>query len=283
METQYSGDNIVLIFPDGTSPALLSCLIAGIPLKDVHALNYLPGELRDGVNMDNTKQLFKKNVSSPQYTETLARGKVELNDLYKEEGRRRLLAAEEDSRALKSTPQIFESSKAVSSEREEMQRHRHRARKEDGTTEFEPDFFSMGAAAGMVTMATWKFDTYDPDESEAAPGPILSFSDSTESPSPKLAYANATGASAVRETPADTSSSAKESISSSASNFDSVQMTAENLFDSDGMIIPNTFVDVEVASKRERIEAAERAMEEYLSQGDGSDEWLDSMLDIMED
>lgn len=283
METQYSGDNIVLIFPDGTSPALLSCLIAGIPLKDVHALNYLPGELRDGVNMDNTKQLFKKNVSSPQYTETLTRGKVELNDLYKEEGRRRLLAAEEDSRALKSTPQIFESSKAVSSEREEMQRHRHRARKEDGTTEFEPDFFSMGAAAGMVTMATWKFDTYDPDESEAAPGPILSFSDSAESPSPKLAYANATGASAVRETPADTSSSAKESISSSASNFDSVQMTAENLFDSDGMIIPNTFVDVEVASKRERIEAAERAMEEYLSQGDGSDEWLDSMLDIMED
>ena len=40
LETQYSGDDILLIFPDGTSPALLSCMIAGIPYNRVHELEF---------------------------------------------------------------------------------------------------------------------------------------------------------------------------------------------------------------------------------------------------
>ncbi|KAL3781940.1 hypothetical protein ACHAWO_002660 [Cyclotella atomus] len=81
LETQYSGDSILLIFPDGTSPALLSALIAGIPLKDAHALNFEPGEVRLGVTMDNTLELFKDRVSSPRYNQMLEVGQKQLETL----------------------------------------------------------------------------------------------------------------------------------------------------------------------------------------------------------
>ena len=51
METQFSGDTILLVFPDGTSPALLMCLIAGIPLNRVHEFNFDPGEIRYNITM----------------------------------------------------------------------------------------------------------------------------------------------------------------------------------------------------------------------------------------
>lgn len=43
LETQYSGDTVVLVFPDGTGPALLSAMIAGVPFNRVHELEYQPG------------------------------------------------------------------------------------------------------------------------------------------------------------------------------------------------------------------------------------------------
>lgn len=52
LETQFSGDTILLVFPDGTSPALLMCLMAGIPLNRVHEFNFNPGEVRYDVKMD---------------------------------------------------------------------------------------------------------------------------------------------------------------------------------------------------------------------------------------
>lgn len=84
LETQYSGDSILLIFPDGTSPALLSALIAGIPLKDTHALNFEPGEVRLDVTMANTLELFKDRVASPKYNQMLEVGQKQLETLRKE-------------------------------------------------------------------------------------------------------------------------------------------------------------------------------------------------------
>lgn len=52
LETQFSGDTILLVFGDGTSPALLSCLIAGIPLNRVHEFNFAPGEVRYDMKME---------------------------------------------------------------------------------------------------------------------------------------------------------------------------------------------------------------------------------------
>jgi len=80
LETQYSGDTILLVFPDGTGPALLTCLIGGIPLKRVHEFEYRSGEVRLGVNYESAhKYLFSR--PSEEYLDKLQTGEEELKNL----------------------------------------------------------------------------------------------------------------------------------------------------------------------------------------------------------
>jgi len=76
-ETNYSGDEVLLIFPDATGPALLSCLVAGIPVSRVHELDYLPGEVRFDISMERTLMKLRSGPSE-QYLETLRKGKDQL-------------------------------------------------------------------------------------------------------------------------------------------------------------------------------------------------------------
>ena len=71
----------------------------------------------------------------------------------------------------------------------------------------------------------------------------------------------------------------------SADAVEAVQVTTtKNVFDVNaGIVNSNVFEDVPVVSERDRIEAAEKAMEEYLSQDDGGDDWLTSMKDMMDE
>ena len=80
LETLYSGDEILLVFPDGTGPALLSCLIGGIPLNRVHEFNFLSGEIRPNVDF-NSVNAIAAELPSPYYTEILQRGRQELIQL----------------------------------------------------------------------------------------------------------------------------------------------------------------------------------------------------------
>ena len=68
------------MFPDGTGPALLSCLIAGISLNRVHELQFRPGELRCDVEY-NSINLIASRPPSQTYLDTLQRGRVELKQL----------------------------------------------------------------------------------------------------------------------------------------------------------------------------------------------------------
>jgi broad specificity phosphatase PhoE len=83
LESQYSGDTILLIFPDGTGPALLSAMVAGIPYNRVHELEYRPGEIRYDVTMESTLALWKeKQLSDGEaYNEILKKGRVTLKEL----------------------------------------------------------------------------------------------------------------------------------------------------------------------------------------------------------
>lgn len=49
------------MFPDGTSPALLTALIGGIPLNRVHELNFAPGEIR----LNTTYISAQNEIASP--------------------------------------------------------------------------------------------------------------------------------------------------------------------------------------------------------------------------
>lgn len=80
LESFASGDSILLIFPDGTGPALLSCLIAGVPLNRVHELNYQQGEVRMDVDYDSVRS-FLPPVPSTDYQLALKDGSAQLEIL----------------------------------------------------------------------------------------------------------------------------------------------------------------------------------------------------------
>jgi hypothetical protein len=63
LESQYSGDTILLIFPDGTGPALLSAMISGIPYNRVHELEFASGEIRFDITYQSTRKLWKEKQS----------------------------------------------------------------------------------------------------------------------------------------------------------------------------------------------------------------------------
>jgi len=77
LETNCSGDTILLIFPDGTGPALLSALMGGIPLNRVHELNFEPGEIRYDVTYSKVLQDMPSEPL-PSYTAAIARGTTTL-------------------------------------------------------------------------------------------------------------------------------------------------------------------------------------------------------------
>lgn len=87
LETLYSGDTILLVFPDGTGPALLSAMIAGIPYNEVHQLEYAPGEVRFDITYESTRALFReKKISSvvgsaTSYDDIIQNGRKTLAEL----------------------------------------------------------------------------------------------------------------------------------------------------------------------------------------------------------
>jgi hypothetical protein len=85
LETQFSGDSILLVFPDGTSPALLSAMMGGIPYNRVHELEFQPGEVRLDVTYqrvrDHLQQQEQDADAMTRYQTTLKQGQVEWDRL----------------------------------------------------------------------------------------------------------------------------------------------------------------------------------------------------------
>lgn len=73
-----SGEIILVIFPDGTGPALMSCMIAGIPFSDVHALEYGPGEVRVDITPESVMALYRQRRDDPAYLAKIEEGKDKL-------------------------------------------------------------------------------------------------------------------------------------------------------------------------------------------------------------
>jgi len=78
METRYSGDTVVLVFPDGTGPALLMAMMAGIPYNQVHEMEFAPGS----VILDVTPQKIE-SIWQPRgdYQEAILDGRQKLSRL----------------------------------------------------------------------------------------------------------------------------------------------------------------------------------------------------------
>lgn len=80
LETQYSGETILLVFPDGTGPALMTCLIGGVPLNRVHEFEYKNGEVRVNINYDNAHDYITREPSD-EYLDIIKSGEKDLKKL----------------------------------------------------------------------------------------------------------------------------------------------------------------------------------------------------------
>ena len=110
LDTSFSGDSILIIFPDGTGPAVLTCMIGGIPLNRVHELHFEPGEIRFNITQSRALSMLPAEPL-PTYQEKIEKGKEQLSRLrensdsvmsvnerrYEEE--RKSLQADEDAKA----------------------------------------------------------------------------------------------------------------------------------------------------------------------------------------
>lgn len=86
VESRRTDETILLIFPDGTGPALLSAMMAGIPLDRVHELEFGPGEIRKNVTPESVRALYESVRDSPNYIATVEKGKGALGQLRSSEG-----------------------------------------------------------------------------------------------------------------------------------------------------------------------------------------------------
>ncbi|KAG7369570.1 hypothetical protein IV203_027316 [Nitzschia inconspicua] len=77
-ESRTSGETILIIFPDGTGPALFSAMIAGIPFNKVHVLEMVPGELRLDITPESIKALYEQRKNDPDYLAVIEDGKEKL-------------------------------------------------------------------------------------------------------------------------------------------------------------------------------------------------------------
>ena len=298
LETQYSGDDILLIFPDGTSPALLSCLIAGVDLRDVHAFNFEPGEVRIDVTMKSTMQSYAARKTAPQYTQTLEMGKEQLAKLRKEQT---VLA-----QAREEPSQLLVPSKAPSSpsqqkfvandmlkeqsgiedsiaKRREDAMKRRQAYVNDSLKRSQEvkddvvdypkfsDYMPVASLGAIASMAMWK----PPREDDLEPAGEVVVKEAALAPN--VAYTNSTGSTtSVHENKPDVATkSALPLVSPAVTQEVPIFLTEE--------AGPNVFEEKPVLSKEDKINAANRAMEEYLEQDDGGDDWLLSLRDIMDE
>ena len=225
--------------------------------------------------MENSKRLVKERLSSPTYNEMMSMGKEELGKLRKEEQQRLVektaYQIEKDKSGNLLVPKTAQQMELKPKKQNILQKQRDRDYVDDGTTnEALDNFYAIGGMATMAGMVMWRGD--GDDESDEIPAKTAPAEGNA---APVLAYANPTGTTAILDQSTATMPSALPDV-----DLPTVQMAAAtSVIDAN----PNVFEDVPVLSKEEKIEAAEKAMESYLSKDDGGDDWLASMKDIIDE
>lgn len=281
LESQYSGDTILLIFPDGTGPALLSAMIAGIPFNRVHQLEYSPGEVRFDITYESTRKLYnEKNTLASQrnsvvsYEQKLAIGRKNLIELHTnnpENGGIGYINMK-DEKLEKDRLEVVEAvaakgrqRKLIEDEAENVRQQRQIQYNNENDSELNPTVF--GAAGLLATAGIGLIVGRD----ETAESNIV-YNDKTKgnvgfSSDSSNVLVTATANGAIMNMTTDSGSSLYASISQQRQR---VNGDSKGLYSS-----PPVIVDPKVA--------AEKAMQEYLDRDDGADDWLQAMADIIEE
>lgn len=317
LETQYSGDTILLVFPDATGPALLSCLMAGIPLNQVHRLDLEPGEIRYNVNATNTWSLLQEQQQSQRmvdgYQATLKRGQQELVRLQTldpetvvskkdEKMEQEQLALEEELRAKADVKrrqdeikqqERLERQNEIEAARALDRRERESSRNDNGPERGVETSRVFGSNSGgeshLKRCAIVATSLAFSGASAAYMGVSSGSRDVVESVSPKetgkaiddmnKSNSDNTDAKKVTVNVPPLSSPTKEEASISATT--TTTFTPSWLYDSPISAPATTPIDKPFLTDQEKADAAKIAMKEYLDRDDGRDDWLRVIDEIL--
>ncbi|CAB9524678.1 Pfam:PGAM [Seminavis robusta] len=301
LETLYSGETILVIFPDGTGPALLSAMIAGIPLNRVHELEYVPGELRMDITQVRTLQLWKErtenNNAAAGYQQTLANGKEELARLratatsetlslkdqnveaerkeiernyQKEQQAKQKKKEQEEAKKQKLRDDVREEQEAKRQQLRDEQEAR-RLERQQGEGSIDDSLMSTttspsiaaGAAFGVVGLAGMLASPSSGSDDNRGTANAGSGDPSGDPSSEAKLVATITETKPRGDESDELSSDVLVPISEASLSADSPRLEA-----------PLPMVPDVKPTREDKIRAAEEAMEEFLNQDDGAEDWL---------
>jgi len=319
LETNYSGDTILVVFPDATGPALLSAMMAGIPYSEVHRLDFAPGEVRVNVTPESVRALYeerrKADVMSTEtgtqdYNTVLATGKQELKRLRSLDSSQIVTKKDlmiENERAATEAKTQEAGRKRMENERVARERTEAKAQ-EASRKRMENERKARERRQSEVRRAREPSDKDSGGESVAQPRDGMSAGTGVSELSlgPVLGAVGTVAAAqfAMRggededvdiETaagdpivPSDGGEGDLErNVTGTSAAVDSERSTNEAALHSD-MIpeqsLPEKANDISTSlTEEERQEAATAAMDEYLDLDDGGDAWLRAMQEIVEE
>jgi hypothetical protein len=271
----------LLIFPDGTSPALLSCLIAGIPVDRVHELNYKPGEVRLDVNYD-TARSFLPATPSKDYQDALKKGRVQLEVLRSQD-----FISNKDQAYQAQLQQAEDEVAAWKVKKMKRQEEAERKRK---------DSYEADTDGSPTTIVRVDDNGIAQKPGRDAVGDKIANARAVFGLGLSIMGILAAGAEAGGETPkkkADTAASytAVDDVPSEEVLKYQELEDMEELIESVPIIIPEFALPLDDIRNcnlsikddaDDRMQLAERAMKEYLDRDDGSDVYLQFIGELME-
>ena len=287
LETQYSGDVVLLVACDGSTLALLSCMMAGIPFERVHELEYRPGEVRLNVTMDSTLALWneRKAAGLADYNKVIETGKIELDRL---RGMEDIISLkdqrmDEEQRELEAVYQKEQTVKRRVESEERMARE-ERAQRVAAQPSAAPPMAATGVGLGLLAAAA-----------------VVNSAGSSSSPEP-VASGELVASSLVDDAPIEP---IEEPPTMQQEDLFLAPPREDRIFDPKLDIVqkatkplpwtasPSSFTEIEtnalvgapnsptLATSSTRV-TAEQAMEDYLNQDDGGEGWLQVMSELLD-
>jgi len=298
-ETNFSGDDVLFIFPDNTGPALLSCMIAGIPVNRVHELEWSPGEVRYDIGMENTLDRLRAGPGK-HYQETILQGKAQLTNFrnhpelmvnVKEKRLMEEMQAEEDrvrkaKEAEMARKAAQEEKKAAAANARKAAQEEKKASAAKATSFREPRAVTREAGEGSLSDLM-------PLGVLGLAGAMAAFNggkEENEEVVKGLEVVNNKDVSVDAESLASEDTLEEDDALTVDGELSSELKVMETLIDRHPITIPEITSDslealmkTEQQTEEEKLALAAEAMEEYMNKDDGGDAWLQSVASIMDD
>ena len=293
-ESIYSGDTVLLIFPDGTGPALLSCLIAGIPLSRVHELEYRQGEVRTDITYDSVRAMLPEKPSE-EYQQKIQLGRQELKRLRSQKNvisvkdqRYEQEVKEEERRAAQAAKQRAEKEEAERIRREQVAKTVEKQRKESQSTNngTSPTAVASLVGVGALGVGTSLFLGQDEDVSidEASVNSTSTSDNATANIDNSDLNENDVSIRSINGVPVAQTASIDIEVFSDGVDADvdiGNDDAASIVEPSSAPLTASTLFEEKKLTNEERLQEAEKAMDEYMEKDDGADAWLSSLTEIL--